>query len=181
MASNERIDKDDNGVEIDSTKYGGTIGSLLYLNTNRPYIMFSVCMCVRFQASPRESPFKIIKRYLRYLNGTSHLNIWFPRGSEYNLVGVSYFDFAGGNLDRKRTNDTCYLFVNYLVSWHNKKQHNVVLSTVDAEYVATSNCCAQVIWLKQQLLDEELKLDHIPIKCDNTSIISLNNNHVLNI
>lgn len=70
MASNFLIDKDKSGVEIDITKYRGIIGSLLYLDARRPNIMFRVCKCALFHACSRESHFKIVKRILRYLNGT---------------------------------------------------------------------------------------------------------------
>lgn len=65
MASNVLIDKDDNGVDFKITKYRGIIGSLLYLMASKTYIMFSLCMCARYQASPKESHFKIIKRIFR--------------------------------------------------------------------------------------------------------------------
>ncbi|MCH88858.1 putative gag-pol polyprotein [Trifolium medium] len=101
------------------------------------------------------------------------------RGSACSLVGFSDSDFAGCRSDRKSTSGTCHLFGNCLVSWHSKKQHSVALSTAEAEYVAAGSCCAQIIWLKQQLLDFNLKLDCIPIKCDNTSAINLSKNPVL--
>lgn len=63
--------------------------------------MFSVCMCARYQASPVESHFKIVKIILRYLNGTSHHILWLPKGSACRLVGFSDYDFAGCKLDRK--------------------------------------------------------------------------------
>lgn len=56
------IDKDNNGFEMDITKYRGIIGSLLYLTESMLYTMFNVCMCARYQVSHRESHFKIIKR-----------------------------------------------------------------------------------------------------------------------
>lgn len=71
MASNVLIKKDENGVEIDITKYRGIIGSLLYLTTSVPNIMFCVCICARYQALLSESHFMILKRILRYLNKTS--------------------------------------------------------------------------------------------------------------
>ena len=71
------------------------------------------------------------------------------------------------------------MFSNTLVSWHRKKQVSVALSTAEAEYVAAGNCCAQIVWLKQQLLDYDLKLNYIPIFCDNTSAINLTKNLVL--
>lgn len=114
-----------------------------------------------------------------YLNGTSHHGLWFPKGSECSLVGFSDSDFSGWKSDRESNSGTCHLFVNCLLSWHNKKQHIVVISIAEDEYVATSNFCAQVLWIKQQLLDYNLKLWCIPIKCDNNSAISLTKDLVL--
>ena len=100
-------------------------------------------------------------------------------GGEFNLVGYSDADFAGYKLDRKSTSGTCHLLGSSLVSWHSKKQASVALSTAEAEYVAAGSCCAQTLWLKQQLFDYGLKLDHIPIRCDNTSAINLTKNPIL--
>ena len=53
-----------------------------------------------------------------------------------------------------------------IVSWCCKKQNSVALSTTEAEYVEAGSCCAQVLWMKYQLEDYEISLDHILIKCD---------------
>lgn len=127
--SNVLIEKDERRVDFNVTRYRGIIESLLYLTASRPYIIFSVCMCARYQASHRDSHFKIIKRILRYLNKTSHHGIWYTTSNVYNLVGFSNSDFAGCKSDRKNTSGICHLFGRCLVSWHNKKQHNVALST----------------------------------------------------
>ena len=66
-----------------------------------------------------------------------------------------------------------------LVSWHSKKQVSVAWSMDKAEYVAVGNCCAQILWLKQQLLDFDIKVSRIPIMCDNTSAINLTKNPML--
>jgi len=65
------------------------IESFLYLSTSRPHIMFSVCMCVRYQANPKESHLSVIKRIMRYLLGIINLGLWYPKNSSYNLVGYS--------------------------------------------------------------------------------------------
>ena len=65
-----------------------------------------------------------------------------------------------------------------LISWFSKKQHSVALSTTEAEYVTAGSCCAQVLWMKQQLEDFGIAMDHIPIKCDNTSAICLTKNPI---
>ena len=66
-----------------------------------------------------------------------------------------------------------------LASWYSKKQNSVALSTTAAEYIDAGSCYAQILWMKQQLLNYGLRLDHIPIRCDNTSGINLSKNPVL--
>ncbi|XP_050901975.1 secreted RxLR effector protein 161-like [Lathyrus oleraceus] len=148
MPINGNLDRDENGKDASVKICRGMIKSFLYLPTSRPDIMFSVCMCARYQSAPKESHLKVVKRILRYLNGTSKYGIWFSKGSDYSLVGYSDFDFAGCNLYRKSTSETCHLFSNSLVSWHSKKKVSISLSIAEVEYVAADSCCAQILWLK---------------------------------
>jgi len=178
MSTSCYLDKDEKGKPVELSKYRGMIGSLLYLTASRPDIMFSVCMCARYQACPKESHLIAVKRIMRYLIGTQNLGLWYPKGSTCNLIGYSDSDFAGCKLDRKSTSGTCHILGNALVSWHSKKQVSVALSTAEAEYVAAGSCCAQILWMKQQLMDYGVVLDHIPIKCDNTSAINLSKNPI---
>jgi hypothetical protein len=141
--------------------------------------MFNVCMCARYQAFPKESHLKIAKIIFRYVSVTANFGLWYPKGSHCYLVGFSDSNFASCKSDRKSTSGTCHLFGNCLISWHSKKQHRVALSTAEAEYVASGSCCSQILWIKQQLLDYDLKLGCVPIKCDNTSSINLTKNPVL--
>ena len=93
---------------------------------------------------------------------------------------VRYFDsdFAGCKLDRKSTSGTCHLLRSSFISWHSKKQACVALSTTEAEYIAAGSCCAQILWIKQQLEDFGLKINKVPILCDNTSAINMTKNQV---
>ena len=61
-------------------------------------------------------------------------------------------------------------------SWATKKQHSVAMSTAEAEYVAAASCCAQLLWIKQQLKDFCVDTGCIPIYCDNTSAINISKN-----
>jgi hypothetical protein len=70
METNGNLDSDASGNMVDQKLYQSMIGSLLYVTTSRPNVMFSVCMFARFQASPRESHLKATKRILRYLKHT---------------------------------------------------------------------------------------------------------------
>lgn len=84
--SNVMIDKYENVVDIDITMYRCIIISLLFLTTSKPNIMFSVCVRARYLTSLKESRFKIVKRILRYLNGTFQHGLWYPKGSASSLV-----------------------------------------------------------------------------------------------
>ena len=74
--------------------------------------------------------------------------------------------------------NTCHFLGHSLVSWHSKKQNYVALSTVETEYITTGLCCAQILWMKQTLSDFYLSFEHVPIKCDNTSVINISKNLV---
>jgi hypothetical protein len=70
MGTNGNMDSDASGNMVDQKLYRSMIGSLLYVTASRPDVMFSVCMCTRFQASIRESHLKATKIILRYLKHT---------------------------------------------------------------------------------------------------------------
>ncbi|GKA20865.1 retrovirus-related pol polyprotein from transposon TNT 1-94, partial [Tanacetum coccineum] len=82
MSSDTKLTKDEECESVDSTKYRGMIGSLLYLTASRPDIMFSVCLCARFQEAPKTSHLEAVKRIFRYIKGTTHLGLWYPKGTD---------------------------------------------------------------------------------------------------
>ena len=86
MSSSVKLSSDPAGVEVDPTLCRSIIGSLLYLTTSRPDIAFSVRVCARFQAAPKESYMTVVKRIIRYVNGTSDYGIWYLRDSNDVLM-----------------------------------------------------------------------------------------------
>ena len=135
------------------------IDSLLYLTASRPDIMFSTCLCARFQDNPKESHLIAVKRIFRYLKGTPNLGIWYPKGTGFDLVGYTDSDFAGCRIDRKSTSGSCQFLGRRLVSWYSKKQHSVSTSTAEAEYIAAGSCYAQILWIRNQLRDYGLSVE----------------------
>jgi hypothetical protein len=178
MATNGHLDLDVDGKPVDQSLYRSMIGSLLYLTASRPDIMFSVCLCARFQANPKESHLSAVNRILRYLKHTPSIGLWYPKGASLDLLGYSDSDFAGSRVDRKSTSGGCHLLGRSLVSWSSKKQNSVALSTAEAEYIAAGACCAQILYMKQTLLDFGVKLDRIPLLCDNESAVKIAKNPV---
>jgi hypothetical protein len=92
MGTNGHLDLDTGGKSVDQKVYRSMIGSLLYLCASRPDIMLSVCLCVRFQADPKEIHLRAVKRILRYLVYTPKFGLWYPKGSSFDLLGYSDAD-----------------------------------------------------------------------------------------
>ena len=97
------------------------IGSLLYLTTSRPDILFATCLCERFQSEPKESHFNAVKRIFRYLNSTRDLGLFYPKAQTLDVLSYSDADYGGNRTDRKSTSSTCHFFGESLVSWFSKK------------------------------------------------------------
>ena len=121
MSPITKLDKNEKGNDVNQKLYRGMIGSLLYLTTSRPDIMFCVCLCARFQACPKESHLIALKRIVRYLFSTQNLGLWYPKKSFLELIGFFYVDYASSKTDRKRTSETCQFLGHMLVSWSSKK------------------------------------------------------------
>nr|GEW76198.1 putative ribonuclease H-like domain-containing protein [Tanacetum cinerariifolium] len=111
--------KDPDGEDVDVHIYRSMIGSLMYLTSSRPDIMFA------------DSPF--------------------------DLVAYSDSDYAGASLDKKSTTRGCQFLGCRLISWQCTKQTVVATSSTEAKYVAGTSCCAQVLWIQNQMLDYRIK------------------------
>ncbi|KAI3701697.1 hypothetical protein L6452_26961 [Arctium lappa] len=142
METHKQITADLEGEDVDVHLYRSMIGSLMYLTTSRPDIMFPVCVCARFQVKPKQSHLQAVKRIFRYLRGQSRLGLWYPYESTFDLIAYSDSDLGGANMDRKSTSGGCQLLGARLVSWQCKKQTTVSLSTTEAEYIAAASCCS---------------------------------------
>ncbi|GJV42687.1 putative ribonuclease H-like domain-containing protein [Tanacetum coccineum] len=153
MDTQKPLLKDEDGKEVDVHMYRSMIGSLMYLTSSRPDIMFVVCACARYQVNPKVSHLHDVKRIFRYLKGQPKLGLWYPKDSPFDLVAYTDSDYAGASLDRKSTIGGCQFLRCRLISCQCKKQTVVANSTTEAEYVAASSCCRQVLWIQNQLLD----------------------------
>ncbi|GJZ85671.1 putative ribonuclease H-like domain-containing protein, partial [Tanacetum coccineum] len=114
METSKPLMKDENAEDVDVHLYRSMIGSLMYLTSSRPDIMFAVCACARFQVTPKVLHLHAVKRIFRYLK------------------------------DRKSTTGGCQFLGSRLISWQCKKQTIVANSTTKAEYVAAASCCRQI-------------------------------------
>ncbi|GJY34976.1 putative ribonuclease H-like domain-containing protein [Tanacetum coccineum] len=178
METNKALIKDEEAKDVDVHLYRSMIGSLMYLIAFRPDIMFVVCACARFQVTPKTSHLNAVKRIFRYLKGQPKLGLWYPRDSPFDLEAFSDSDYAGASLDRKSTTGGCQFLGKRLISWQCKKQTIVANSTTEAEYVAAANCCGQVLWIQNQMLDYGFNFMNTKIYIDNESTICIVKNLV---
>ncbi|GJX49698.1 putative ribonuclease H-like domain-containing protein [Tanacetum coccineum] len=144
--------KDADGEDVDEHMYRSTIGSLMYLTSSRPDII--------------------------YLKGQPKLGLWYLKDSPFDLVAYTDSDYAGVSLDRKFTIGGCQILGCRLILWQCKKPTMVANSTIKAKYVAASSCCGQVLWIQNQLLDYGYNFMHIKIYIDNESTICIVKNPV---
>ncbi|GJR89218.1 hypothetical protein Tco_0213229 [Tanacetum coccineum] len=152
METHKTLLKDADGKDIDEHLYRSMIGSLMYLTSSRPDIMFATCACARYQVNPKNSHLHAVKRIFRYLKGQPKLGLWYPKDSPFDSVAYTDSDYAGASLDRK--------------------------STTGPEYIAASNCCGQVLWIQNQLLDYGYNFMQTKIHIDNESTICIVKNPV---
>jgi len=108
--------KEYTGTKVDQKLYGGMICSLLYLTASRPDILFSVCLCARFQLDPRESHLTVVKRIFRYLKGTTNLELLYRKSLDYKLTGFCDADYVGDKIERKSTSGKCQFHGENLIS-----------------------------------------------------------------
>nr|GEW49630.1 retrovirus-related Pol polyprotein from transposon TNT 1-94 [Tanacetum cinerariifolium] len=103
---------------------------------------------------------------------------WYPKGTEIEIVVYADSDHVSDYVDRKNTNGICTFVGCCLTSWFSKKQTALTISTTEAEYISAGKACQQALWMKQALIDYDVRLDDVSIMCDNKGAIDLSKNPV---
>ncbi|KAL9405105.1 hypothetical protein Peur_002077 [Populus x canadensis] len=131
-------------------------------------------------ANPIEVHLQVVKRILRYLKGTINYGIFYKKNENKQLIAYTDSDYAGDIADGKSTSGYVFILSGGVVSWSSKKQPIVTLSTTEAEFVATTACACQAVWMRRILE----KLNHEQegctiLMCDNSSTIKLSRNPIM--
>ena len=148
MSSNVKLTVDLLGKSVDPSLYRSMIGSLLYFTASRPDISYSVEVCARYQANPKESHMTALKRIIKYVKTTTEFGVWYNKDTSDVLAGYFNADWTGNADDRKSSSGGCFYVGNNLVSYMSKKQNSISLSTAEAEYIVVGSCCTQLLWCK---------------------------------
>ncbi|XP_039169257.1 secreted RxLR effector protein 161-like [Eucalyptus grandis] len=149
--------KDPYGSKVDSTLYKQIVGSLMYLTRPRPDIMHAMSLISRYMEHPTELHLQAAKRIFCYLQGTKNFGLFYKNGEKSDLFRFTDSDYTGDVDDRKITSGYVFMLGSGAVSWSSKKQSIVTLSTTEAEFVATTSCGCQAIWLRKILGELQFK------------------------
>ncbi|GJZ14676.1 retrovirus-related pol polyprotein from transposon TNT 1-94 [Tanacetum coccineum] len=109
---------------------------------------------------------------------TVNQGLWYPKDSSIALTTFADADHAGCQDTRRSTSGSMQFLGDRLVSWSSKRQKSAAISSTEAEYIAMSGCCAQILWMRSQLTDYGLGFNKIPMYYDNKSAIALSCNNV---
>nr|GEV69753.1 hypothetical protein [Tanacetum cinerariifolium] len=132
----------------------------------------------KYRENPKTTHLEAVKHIFRYIRGTSHLGLWYPKGTKIETVVYADSNHAGDYIDRKNTSSVCTFMGCFLTSWFAKKQTALAISTTKAEYVFAGEACQQALWMKQALIDYNIRLDNFRIMCENKGAIDLSKNSV---
>ncbi|GKB12656.1 retrovirus-related pol polyprotein from transposon TNT 1-94 [Tanacetum coccineum] len=98
-----------------------------------------------YQASPTKKHLEALKRVFWCLRGTLNWGLWYAKDTDVALTAYADADHAGCQDTRKSTLGSAQFLGDKLVSWSSKKQKSIAISTTEAEYIAMSGCCAQIL------------------------------------
>jgi hypothetical protein len=112
-----KLVKDGAGEKVNATLYKQIVGSLMYLTSTRPDIMYAVSLISRYMECPAEAHLLAAKRIFRYLKGTADYGILYKRDNNSTMIGFSDSDYAGSLDDRKSTSGLVFMLNSGAVSW----------------------------------------------------------------
>ncbi|GKA62128.1 retrovirus-related pol polyprotein from transposon TNT 1-94 [Tanacetum coccineum] len=103
MVEKSKLDEDPQGKAVDPTHYCDMVGTLMYLTSSRPDLVYAVCMCARYQDCPTKNYLHAVKRIFRYLRGTVNRGLWYSKDSAIDLTAFADADHVGCQDTRRST------------------------------------------------------------------------------
>ncbi|XP_042983347.1 secreted RxLR effector protein 161-like [Carya illinoinensis] len=160
--------------------YASVVGSLIYAQIcTRPDISFADGMLGRYQSNPGMSHWKVVKRVLRYLQGTKDYQLTFRRTDNLEVTGYSDSDFVGCSDSRKSISGYVFLLASGAISWKSMKQTITASSIMEAEFVGCFEATVHGLWLIN-FISELGVVDSIerPLRIyyDNSSVVFFSKN-----
>ncbi|GJY45273.1 ribonuclease H-like domain-containing protein [Tanacetum coccineum] len=163
----------------DLTLYRSLAGSLQYLTFTRPDLSYAVQQLCLYMHDPREPHINAMKRVLRYLRGTTDLELQLFRSTTSQLIAYSDADWAGCLATRRSTSGYCVFLGDNLLTWSSKRQDTLSRSSVEAEYRGVANAVAETSRIHNLLRElHTLLFTATLVYCVNVSVVYMSANPV---
>ncbi|XP_042485603.1 secreted RxLR effector protein 161-like [Macadamia integrifolia] len=128
----------------DPARYRSIVGALQYITLTRPDVAYSINQACQFMYAPSKDHWTLVKRILRYLQGTKDQGLFISRSDSLQLQAFSDVDWAGDSADRKSKGGYAIYMGPNLISWSSKKQNTVACASTESEYKAIADACAEL-------------------------------------
>ncbi|GJU92069.1 putative ribonuclease H-like domain-containing protein [Tanacetum coccineum] len=152
IEAHKSLGKDEEGEDVDVHLYRSMIGCLMYLTASRPDIMFAVCLCARFQVTPKVSHMHAVKRIFRYLKHQPKLGLWYPKDSPFHLEAFSVGPMLGNKSWIDINNRRMQYLGGRLVSLAIARNKRLWLyQSTEQKMVAAASCWLRVVIDKFEL------------------------------
>mgnify|MGYP002869993966 CR=1 FL=1 len=176
LNSKQSPSTDEEKEDMEKVPYASAVGSLMYaMVSTRPDIAHAVGVVSRFLSNPGREHWNAVKWIMRYLRGTSNFRLSFGSGKPM-LIGYTDADMAADVDSRKSTSGYLITLSCGAVSWQSRLQKCIALSTIEAEFIATTEACKELLWMKKFLMELGFKQQRYVLFCDNQSTIHLTKN-----
>ncbi|GJS67816.1 hypothetical protein Tco_0682381 [Tanacetum coccineum] len=153
-----KLDEDPQGKAIDPIRYCGMIGTLMYLTSSRPKLVFVVCMCARYQEKPTEKHLHTVKRIFRYLRGTINMGLWYLKDSCITLIDFANADHAGCQDTKKCTSGSMQLLGDRLISVYCDNKSAIALCCNNVQHSRSNHIDIGHHFIKEQVENEVVEL-----------------------
>ncbi|CAA7045319.1 unnamed protein product [Microthlaspi erraticum] len=173
------VTEDSECIDTEKYPYSSVVGSIMYaMIGTRPDIAYAIGLVSMFMSKPGMMHWEAVKWLLRYIKGSSDLEVVFTKNKNFNIQGYCDSDFAGDRDKRKSTSGYVFTVGGNTISWRSNLQPVVTLSTIEAEYIALTEAVKEAIWIKGLLKNMGFGEERAMVWCDSQSAICLSKNNV---
>jgi hypothetical protein len=144
---NVKLSANEGDLVEDTTTYKRIVGSLIYMTITRLDLSYAIGVVSQFMQTPPKPHLDAMRRILRYIKHTLKCGIFYETKSQLQVHGYTDVNWAGNVSNRRSTSGFMFSFGSGAVSWSNKKQPIVALSSKEAEYRSIAIVACEVVWL----------------------------------
>ncbi|GJX28339.1 hypothetical protein Tco_0236418 [Tanacetum coccineum] len=146
-----KLDEDPLGIPVDQTRFCCMVGSLMYLTASRPNLVFAVCMCARYQASPTKKHLESLKRVFRYLRGTINWGLWYPKDTAMALTAYADADHAGCQDTRRSTSGSAQFLGDKLIPLYYDNRSAIALCCNNVQHSRSKHIDIRHHFIREQV------------------------------